>query len=177
VKNNEGGGIVICGDLYLKPGNVTVRVLSTTISGNSSGVGGGIYSAGKWPGFYVDNTIIAKNVGRICDPDVRGAAVVSGSHNLIGIGTGMYGIRNDVSGNRVGTDDHPIDPKLGPLQNNGGPTFTHALQSHSPAIDAGDNQAASSSDQRGSPRVVNGIIDIGAYELEPAQVRVVKIIH
>jgi len=173
VEKNEGGGMAICGDLRLKPGTVTVRVLSSTIFGNSSGVGGGVYSASNWAGFFVDNTIIAKNLGRMRDPDIHGAAVVSGSHNLIGIGTGMSGIRNGVSGNRVGTEHDPIDPKLGPLQDNDGPTFTHALQSDSPALDAGDNDAASSTDQRGLPRVVNGTIDVGAYELQqPAQLAI-----
>lgn len=166
VERNEGGGIVIWGNLYLKPGIVTVRVVSSTISGNASGFGGGVYNASKWAGFFVDNTIIAKNLGRMGDPDIHGAAVVSGSHNLIGIGTGMSGIRNGVNGNRVGTEDHPIDPKLGPLQDNGGPTFTHALESHSPAVGAGDNEAAPATDQRGLPRVVNGTIDLGAYELQ-----------
>jgi len=166
VEKNQGGGIAICGDLYLKPGVVTVRVLSSTISGNCSGIGGGIYSASKWAGFFVDNTIIANNSVRMREPDVHGAAVVSGSHNLIGTGTGMSGIRQGVNGNRVGTDDHPIDPKLGPLLDNGGPTFTHALQSQSPALDSGDNDAAPATDQRGLPRVFNRTIDVGAYELQ-----------
>jgi choice-of-anchor A domain-containing protein len=54
--------------------------------------------------------------------------------------------------------------KLGPLQDNGGPTFTHALLCGSPAIDAGDNADAPETDQRGLPRIVNSVIDIGAYE-------------
>ena len=57
---------------------------------------------------------------------------------------------------------------LGPLQDNGGPTFTHALLTGSPAIDAGDNTDAPLFDQRGPgfPRIVNGIIDIGAFEVQ-----------
>ena len=55
---------------------------------------------------------------------------------------------------------------LGSLQNNGGPTPTLALLSGSPAIDAGDPTAAPATDQRGLARVVNGIIDIGAFELQ-----------
>ena len=57
---------------------------------------------------------------------------------------------------------------LGPLQNNGGPTFTHALLSGSPAINAGDPNFVPPplSDQRGSgyPRVVGGRIDVGSFE-------------
>jgi hypothetical protein len=70
------------------------------------------------------------------------------------------------------------DPKLGPLQNNGGPTQTHALLVGSPAIDGGNPSgcrdqfgALLTTDQRGFPRPVDGNndglarCDIGAYEL------------
>ena len=57
---------------------------------------------------------------------------------------------------------------LGPLADNGGPTQTHALLPGSPAIDAGDNTDAPEWDQRGIgfPRIVNGTIDIGAFEVQ-----------
>jgi hypothetical protein len=68
------------------------------------------------------------------------------------------------------TDLLDVDPKLGPLQDNGGPTQTHALLEGSPAIDAGDNTDAPEFDQRGEgfPRIdpVTGIIDIGAFEFQ-----------
>src|SRR5207244_11402345 len=56
-----------------------------------------------------------------------------------------------------------VNPLLGPLQNNGGPTPTMALLPGSPALDAGNNTNAPAFDQRGTgfPRIVNGIIDIG----------------
>lgn len=57
-----------------------------------------------------------------------------------------------------------IDPKLGPLADNGGPTLTMALLAGSPAIDAGDNAAAPPTDQRGVPRPFGPAADIGAYE-------------
>src|SRR5262249_37581050 len=74
----------------------------------------------------------------------------------------------------VGTASAPIDPLLGPLQDNGGPTFTHALLPGSPAIDAGNNVYATEWDQRGEgfPRIVgiidpdDPIIDIGAFEVQ-----------
>jgi hypothetical protein len=61
-----------------------------------------------------------------------------------------------------------VDPRLGPLLNNGGPTLTYALLAGSPAIDAGDNTGAPEFDQRGPgfPRIVKGIIDIGALEVQ-----------
>src|SRR6202022_2943055 len=94
--------------------------------------------------------------------DVFGALNSGGDYNLIGDGTGMTGLRNGVHGNLVGSAADPIAPPLGPLQDNGGPTLTHALLAGSPAIDAGNNEYATDWDQRGEgfPRIVNGIIDI-----------------
>src|SRR5207249_2109811 len=61
-----------------------------------------------------------------------------------------------------------VDPMLGPLQANGGPTPTRLPLPGSPAIDAGNNAAASGAlDQRGLNRIVNGTIDIGAVETQP----------
>jgi hypothetical protein len=61
------------------------------------------------------------------------------------------------------------DPHLGPLQDNGGPTRTQALMPDSPAIDAGNNTAGFTYDQRltGFKRVVGGAADIGAFEYDP----------
>src|SRR5262249_825547 len=67
-------------------------------------------------------------------------------------------------------DQINTDPLLGPLQNNGGPTLTHALLPGSPAIDVGDPNFTPppSYDQRGPGylRVVNGRIDIGSFEVQ-----------
>ena len=51
---------------------------------------------------------------------------------------GTHTVTTDANGNFIGTSTDPIDPLLGPLQDNGGPTFTHALLAGSPALDAGD---------------------------------------
>jgi hypothetical protein len=105
------------------------------------------------------NTIIAQNTGNA--PDVSGAFLSLG-HNLIGATDGSSGF--PMSGDLVGSSDFPLDPNLGPLTNNGGPTLTMALLPGSPAIDAGDNSVALLTDQRGFPRVVGPAMDIGAYE-------------
>ncbi|MBU6200105.1 MAG: hypothetical protein KGP08_10670, partial [Xanthomonadaceae bacterium] len=63
-------------------------------------------------------------------------------------------------------------PLLGPLRNNGGLTQTHALFSHSPGIDQGNNSLNLTWDQRGSPyaRASGSAADIGAYEVQQADV-------
>ncbi|GAA0723285.1 choice-of-anchor Q domain-containing protein [Dokdonella soli] len=63
-------------------------------------------------------------------------------------------------------------PLLGPLRDNGGLTQTHALMSRSPAIDAGNNAAGLTGDQRGAafPRVSGAAADIGAYEVQQADI-------
>ena len=61
------------------------------------------------------------------------------------------------------------DPMLAPLADNGGPTWTHALLTGSPAIDTGNNAAALTTDQRGDGfvRVYGAAADIGAFESQP----------
>jgi hypothetical protein len=65
------------------------------------------------------------------------------------------------SGNLVG-----VNPLLGPLADNGGPTRTHALLPGSPAINTGSNPLGLATDQRGTgfPRVSGAAADMGAYE-------------
>jgi len=78
-----------------------------------------------------------------------------------------------------------VDPNLGPLKDNGGPTFTHALVAGSPALDKGASFGAIT-DQRGLPRpfddpaIPNAAAggdgaDIGAFEVQPAITSVVRI--
>jgi hypothetical protein len=141
----------------------TLTVTNTTISGNAArGTGGrgqgGIDNASR---FNLWNTIVAGNMAR-SGPDMYGQ-VTSLGHNLIGDGSDVTGLTET---DLVGTAENPIDPLLGPLLNNGGPTQTMALLPGSPAIDAGDNTDAPMWDQRGPgfPRIIHGTIDIGAFE-------------
>ena len=139
-----------------------------------SGRGAGIwtYGSGTAGTVALESTIVSSNFGTrtnqgpIAD-DVYGPAQSLG-HNIIGTTTGMTNI--------VSTDLMGVDPRLGPLQNNGGPTPTHALLAGSPAIDAGAPTTAPF-DQRGQPRTIddpavsnsNGSdgTDIGAFESNP----------
>jgi hypothetical protein len=84
---------------------------------------------------------------------------VSLGYNLIGDGTGGSGYTDT---DLVGTPDNPIDPMLGPLQDNGGPTQTMALLAGSPALNAGDPNELGTPDQRGVLRA--GGVNIGAYQ-------------
>ena len=113
------------------------------------------------------NTIIASNLKSEdgLNPDVAGRFISDG-YNLIGDRTGSSGFT--ATGDIVGTSDNPIDPRLGSLDSNGGPTQTHALLESSPAIDAGDPTVLDTdpiTDQRGLPRVSGARVDIGAFEL------------
>jgi hypothetical protein len=99
-------------------------------------------------------------------PDVKGNIV--GNHNLIGVVSGsIMGV-----GNLSGTTAMPLDAKLTPLGNYGGSTPTCAPRPNSAAIDAGDNSAGFSFDQRGFPRVTGAATDIGAFETDPAPVAI-----
>src|SRR5262249_6961300 len=78
---------------------------------------------------------------------------------------------DDAGGYLIGPGDQiNTDPMLGPLQNNGGPTFTHALLTGEPAIYAGNPSFTTTpfSSQRGPDffRVRNGRIDIGSFEVQ-----------
>jgi predicted outer membrane repeat protein len=133
-------------------------------SGSGGNLGGGVYAA-KAVTLY--NTIVAGNFqgpapGTTPD-DIGGSVTSSSAFNLIGTG-GSGGLVNGVNGNQVGVSN----PGLGSLANNGGPTQTIALLPGSLAIDAGSNVYVlnGETDQRGLPRIVNGTVDIGAYEVQ-----------
>jgi uncharacterized repeat protein (TIGR01451 family)/CSLREA domain-containing protein len=173
---NDGGGLRnVTGSATLT--NVTVtdnRADSdSSVGGVGGGVGGGIRRVSGT--VTLRNTIVAGNFNdqnpANTPDDISGT--VTGSFNLIGAG-GAGTLVNGVSGNQVG-----VDPKLRKLEDNGGPTKTHALKPNSPALDAGDNTLATNAgltdDQRGPGfnRIVDSTdadaiatVDIGAYEAQ-----------
>ncbi len=154
----RGGGIGVFG-------GADTHIDESTISGNSALAysGGGLYISGGGGSRGVLNTIFADNTAPN-GPDVRTA---------VGALPAAFSLIENPSGTIV-TGQHTltgVDPKLGPLRDNGGPTPTQALAASSPALDAG---SATVPDQRGAPRPFdlagepqppNGTgSDIGAYE-------------
>jgi hypothetical protein len=145
-----------------------VALVNCTVVGNGASLnpeGGGLYSAADVrEGPIIRNTIFADNLGPppTDGPDIFGN-VQSRDYNLIESPTGF---------DLTGPADHNItgqDPLLGPLNDNGGATHTHALQPGSPALDGASCTdligGAITADQRGVARPQGTGCDVGAYEL------------
>jgi hypothetical protein len=133
--------------------------------------GGGVHASAG--GVNAFNTLIAENQA-VQGPDFDGNFQIA-RHVLLGIGDGSNLSKAKPNpapfavGNLVGDSKGPINPQLLPLAIYGGRTPTHALPAGSAAIDAGENSSIPggvTTDQRGAgfPRIVNKIVDIGAYE-------------
>jgi hypothetical protein len=154
-----------------------VSFRNSTVASNTGSVGGGIYEYANAPADHPPNpetlssTIVGGNA-----PDDLGVSSYSG-----GFQSGNSLIQSDVSGlpfteSPAGSNVFSLDPQLGPLQDNGGPTETRLPATGSPAIDAGVANSLGA-DQRGAgfprtvdqPGVANGSgsdgTDIGAVEL------------
>jgi hypothetical protein len=168
--NSANGGGNFGGGIYNSAGGgtATVTITNSTMSGNSaSSAGGGIYIAGSGTvTVKLSNTIVAGNTRSGPTPDdIQGTVDPSSSFNVIGTG-GAGGLTNGVNNNQVGV----ANALLAPLANYGGPTQTLALLPGSPALNAGSNTLANNAglttDQRGAGfnRIVNGTVDIGAFE-------------
>ena len=140
--SGKGAGVYNAGDLVMVACTIGSNAATTVVGGNSGG--GGIWSVGS---SQVTNSIVAENTGGV-SPDAAGSFESNG-FNLIGRNDGSAGFT--AIGDQTGTTEVPLDPKLGPLQDNGGPTWTRALLPGSPAIDAGIS-ANLSTDQRGGAR-------------------------
>ncbi len=184
---NDGGGGYGSGGYYTFGGPLLLT--NCTVSGNTSqSDGGGIdnnpYGAPVGQGsntLTLNNTIVAGNsCATTIDNDLFGDLQPTSGFNLIGDGSGIINLddlEQPAANNLIGTVADPMDPMLGPLASNGGPTQTMALVPGSPAIDAGSSalaidpatQQTLAYDQRGagSPRILGQSVDIGAYEYEP----------
>ncbi|MGH3928742.1 MAG: DUF7594 domain-containing protein, partial [Pseudonocardiaceae bacterium] len=72
----------------------------------------------------------------------------------------------DTCGLRASGDRINVDPRLGTLADNGGPTLTHALQGGSPAVNNANIPPVPATDQRGVARPQGLAPDVGAFESE-----------
>lgn len=167
VATTSGGGIANKGIMSLA---------SVTLASNTAATSGGaifIYNSGL---LDMENSLLA---GNMAGGVYNSCSVLSGSITSYG-----YNLSDNASycglaniGDKTG-----VDALLGPLQDNGGTTFTHALSAGSPAVDGGDPSGCSAeggtrmlmNDQRSFLRPVDGngdgtaVCDIGAFELGAA---------
>jgi hypothetical protein len=211
ISNGAGGSLTVTnttvsGNLARSDGTAgiyndggTVTLTNSTVSNNSAVAFGGILSENGGT-VEMTHTIVAGNTGgRGSDQGLIPADCAKGplfssspgqfisqGHNLVGASGGCPS---------DGSSDLTVDPAnvfttvLGPLQNNGGPTQTHALLPGSPAIDAGNTTCTDASgnplttDQRGRPRPVDGngdgtsACDIGAFEFFPIVNNLVELVR
>jgi hypothetical protein len=154
----SGNSASVIGGAIESPSGSTLTISSSTLSGNTAATGGGISS--YLAPVTLQNTIVANNAGGNCN-----GTMTSNGYNLSGDNTCSFNGPGDINN---------LNPLLGSLANNGGPTQTLALQSGSPAIDAGNPNGCTDgqehllkTDQRGSPRPDKEDTvgcDIGAYE-------------
>jgi CSLREA domain-containing protein len=170
--DHEGGGLYFIG-----PYSGLIHIHNSTISGNrAAGRGGGLVAAGgsvnlsyvtivhnaagsaggilNYATLNIADTILAENTGGNCGST---APITSGGHNLLDSASCWTFVPTDIL-------NEPAP--LGPLQDNGGTTFTHALLAGSPALDAANPSTCPSTDQRGVSRPQGARCDIGAFESE-----------
>lgn len=193
--NGFGGGVASGG---FNGGNATVHVVNSTLSGNSASLGGGGAidqdgSSGGTASLMIASSTLGDNSGAAGIYSVLSSVKIGNSilktggsePNIISNGgvvtSAGYNLSNDIARGFLtsGSDQAGTDPMLGPLKDNGGPTFTYAPLVNSPAIDQGKSDVIPAltavSDQRGSVRPINdpGVFnapggdgsDIGAVEL------------
>jgi CSLREA domain-containing protein len=134
ISGNKGGAGLSLTRLTLNVSNSTIS--NNEVAGIRNMITGG---NGTWT---IKSSIIAGNGSGF--GDVTGA-FTSGGFNLIGNPGTSTGFANGFNNDQVGSSGSPLDPKFDPLglKDNGGPTFTIALQPDSPAIDKGTSAALS----------------------------------
>ena len=193
-------GVGLGGGLYTS-GSEQATLANSTISGNSAATGGGIANitevdltggstiTGPRPTLRLTYSTVANNTATAdAEPSqiensgdaVADDSIVSGTGlPLCGggpIASDGYNISRDSScGFTADHDQQGVNPRIGPLSDNGGPTATHALQADSPAIDAADPDTFPATDQRRVSRPQGDRSDIGAFEAETASTPAISI--
>lgn len=188
-----GGGIVV--------GNSTLNISNSTLSGNTAvGSGGGvalIFATAVFRSSTIYNNQTEATgggvnlgfaIGSFENVILSGNTAASGSGDCYGGPTGtsddynIFGAVTDCGGLVLGTHDQTVataDLGLLPLENYGGPTLTHQLESTSPAINAGSpticpdtSGTPLTTDQRGQVRPIGANCDVGAVELGTADLTI-----
>lgn len=175
ISNNTsliGGGLWVQGE--------STTIINSTITRNSGSTGAGIFSGNPQDGTATVNTILRNSIvaENTNSEDIDGNFNLQSSYNLIG--TSARGtLVNSQNNNQVGTVIQPIDPRLGDLPGEFTTTdgaskiLVHPLEAGSPAINAGNNAVTrirdlsnyfGNIDQRGEPRINDGVVDLGSYE-------------
>jgi hypothetical protein len=200
---NRGGGIMTAGVTNIAYSTITNNEANLRVGGiftDEDRFGGGIYNDRGT--VNIGNSILAGNLDNRTEfdsdssPDcysvppettlLPGRFITSFRGNVVGVSNTncvvsdeFYGTDMIFNFDQVGTTTTPLDPRLAPLANNGGPTQTHALLLGSPAIDRGNGITSSTffdspaTDQRGFLRPLDGngdgttVSDVGAYEAVP----------
>jgi hypothetical protein len=183
--STQGGGIFGRANIT----NSTISGNHATNAGQSSG--GGIFGGGTWT-----NVTIASNTSANTSGGVNQSGSLSMGNSIIAdntaplnadaalaftsLGNNLVETRSASTGFVASDLPDGTDPVLGPLQNNGGPTFTQRPANTSPALDAGNNALVTNppfsgppfTDQRGFGRILDGpdgdatpTVDIGAVEV------------
>lgn len=156
----------------------TLNVTNSTIYDNTAGTGGGIFNyheqavlglpeiVASQPlvllqlgNITLQGTIVANNSGGNCGRSSQTEPINSLGYNLDSGVSCEFNVANN--------DLNNTDPLLGPLQDNGGDTWTHALLNGSPAIDPAGYANCLTTDQRGISRPQGSACDIGAFEAVP----------
>ena len=137
--NNSANGY---GGALVNSATASSTLTDCTVYGNTGQLGAGIYNEGNGSQLAVTGSILAANLNSL-------SGVEDDCTNCGSVSTG-----NLVAGN----------PKLGNLQDNGGPAPTMLPLPGSPAIGAGNGRAAVPTDQRGQPRPTSGAVDLGAVQ-------------
>lgn len=183
IASGSGGGILH--NVAPIAGANSFIITNSTISGNSAdGAGGGLRNAGianttLQNVTFANNTASAPSSGRAINKFGSDGSVTLLNNNIIsGSATPLcsgavtstgHNLASDGSCGLNGTADLPnTNPLLGPLQNNGGDTLTHALLLGSPAIDSGSGSDCPATDQRGVTRPFGPACDRGAFEFNTA---------
>lgn len=151
----------------------TAVVFNRSTDTQSPGLGAGANMTVR-----MEHSIVANNSGP------AGSVQCAGVANYQSLG---YNVASDSSCRLTAAGDWPsVNPQLGPLRDNGGPTWTHAIGLGSPALDAGNNATCLTVDQRSRPRPADGngngvaVCDIGPFEYSgagPARVYLPRILR